>query len=149
MPKICRQHAKHPYFALKIDTMKAYDRVEWGYLHEYLGKLGFSQDWITTVMRCVTNVRYAIRVNGELTSLVVDSRGIRQGEPISSYHFLLCTEGLSSLVFFKRRTWGCYKEFVMVVLAHLFHIYLHGVIQGMFRRSRIPCLCIFRGLDTK
>lgn len=98
---IRKQRSKRPFFALKIDMMKAYDRVEWGYLHDCLCKLGFSTDWVNTVMRCVTNVRYAVRINGELTSPVVPSRGIRQGDPISPYLFLLCTEGLSSLLFQK------------------------------------------------
>jgi hypothetical protein len=104
---IRKQHAKRPYFALKIDMMKAYDRVEWDYLRDCLGKLGFAPDWINTVMRCVTNARYAVRINGELTSPVVPSRGIRQGDPISPYLFLLCTEGLSSLL--------CQKENVGVL----------------------------------
>jgi hypothetical protein len=98
---IRRQSAKRPYFALKIDMMKAYDRVEWDYLHGCLCKLGFSPEWILAVMRCVTHVRYAVRVNGELTMPVVPSRGIRQGDPISPYLFLLCTEGLSNLLFLK------------------------------------------------
>jgi hypothetical protein len=50
------------------------------------------------VMRCVTFVRYVVRVNEELTDPVMPSRGIRQGEPISPYLFLLCTEGLSCLL---------------------------------------------------
>jgi hypothetical protein len=57
---IRRQNAKCPYFALKIDMMKAYDRVEWEYLRGCLCKLGFAPEWINTVMRCVTNVRYAV-----------------------------------------------------------------------------------------
>jgi hypothetical protein len=52
-------------------------------------------------MRCVTNVRYAVQINGELTSPVVPSRGIRQGILLVPISFLLCTEGLSSLLFQK------------------------------------------------
>jgi hypothetical protein len=74
---IRKQKAKRPFFALKIDMMKAYDRVEWDYLHGSLCKLGFAPAWITAVMRCVTHVRYAVHVNEELTLLVVPSRGIR------------------------------------------------------------------------
>jgi hypothetical protein len=95
---IRQQHAKRPYFALKVDMMKAYDRVEWGYLLGCLQKLGFDQNWINTLMRCVTAVRYAVRVIGDLTEPVIPTRGIRQGDPVSPYVFLLCTEGLSCLL---------------------------------------------------
>jgi hypothetical protein len=95
---IRHQNAKRPYFALKVDMMKAYDRVEWNYLSGCLQKLGLDQGWIDTVMRCVTMVRYAVRINGDLTDPVVPTRGIRQGDPISPYLFLLCTEGLSCLL---------------------------------------------------
>jgi hypothetical protein len=52
----------------------------------------------------VTNVSYAARINGDLTSPIVQSRVIFQGDPISPYLFLLCTEGLSSLLFQKENS---------------------------------------------
>jgi hypothetical protein len=84
--------------------MKAYDRVEWSYLHGCLLKLGFDQIWINTVMRCVTMVRYAVKMNGDLTDPVIPTRGIRQGDPISPYLFLMCTEGLSCLLHLKENS---------------------------------------------
>lgn len=95
---IKQQRAKRPFFALKIDMMKAYDRVEWNYLYECLSRMGFAGPWINSVMRCVTSARYAVRVNGDLTEPVVPSRGILQGDPIIMYLFILCTEGLSCLL---------------------------------------------------
>jgi hypothetical protein len=73
---IRQQRSKRPYFALKIDMTKAYDRVEWTYLHGCLRRLGFAPEWINTVMRCVTSGRYAVRVNRQLTNPVIPTRGI-------------------------------------------------------------------------
>lgn len=95
---IKKQHSMKPFFALKVDMMKAYDRVEWSFLHGCLLKLGFADSWIQTVMRCVTSVRNAVKINGQLTNPVTPSRGLRQGDPISPYLFLLCTEGLAGML---------------------------------------------------
>ena len=49
-------------------------------------------------MKCVTSVNYAIKVNGCPMGSITPSRGIFQGDPLSPYLFLLCAEGLSSLI---------------------------------------------------
>jgi hypothetical protein len=84
--------------AIKLDMAKAYDRVEWQYLDTVMAALGFSNRWRDLVIKCVTSVSFSVRVNGQLSPVFKPSRGLRQGDPISPYLFLLCAEGLSCML---------------------------------------------------
>ena len=83
--------------AVKTDMSKAYDRLEWGFIEAVLTNMGFAIKWITWVMRCIDSVFYAFLINGSPQGSVKPSRGIRQGDPLSPYVFILCTEVLSAL----------------------------------------------------
>ena len=84
--------------AIKLDMSKAYDRVEWDYLKAVMLKLGFHSKLIDLIMECVSTVSYSILIGGEPMGRVLPGRGLKQGDPLSSYLFLLCAEGLSSLL---------------------------------------------------
>ncbi|KAH1122865.1 hypothetical protein J1N35_006025 [Gossypium stocksii] len=93
-----KKSGKRGKFALKLDIRKAYDRVEWDFLAGMIKYSGFYEDWIVLIMRCVCSVSYSVNLNGINGEWFSPARGLRQGDPLSPYIFMICAEGFSTLI---------------------------------------------------
>lgn len=83
---------------LKIDISKAYDRLEWAFIRNMMQHFGFNQVWIDRLMHYITSVKYSFIHNGVVFGNVTPERGLQQGDPISPYVYIMCAEGLNSIL---------------------------------------------------
>ena len=89
---------KKPLIFLKLDIAKAFDSVGWGFLLETLSAFGFGRRWRNIVSVILSSASSRILLNGTPGPPFRHMCGIRQGDPLSPYLFLLCSEGLSSML---------------------------------------------------
>jgi len=106
---------------LKIDLSKAYDRINWLYIRMLLTHLGFNYSFISWIMGCITNVSFAVLINGAASPFFNSQRGLRQGCPLSPLLFLLVAEGLSRLIHKARRV-GKVKGIEVAINLYITHL---------------------------
>uniref|UniRef100_A0A803QLK0 Reverse transcriptase domain-containing protein n=1 Tax=Cannabis sativa TaxID=3483 RepID=A0A803QLK0_CANSA len=84
--------------AIKLDMHKAFDRIEWGFLEKVLRCNGFDSQVSGLIMICVSTVSYSVLLNGVPQKKLYPKRGLRQGDPLSPFLFLLCHEAIAKIV---------------------------------------------------
>ncbi len=102
-----------------------------GFLEGMMRRLGFAETWITSIMQCITFVSYSVVVNGVPNGLIYPSRGLRQGDPLSPYLFLLCGERLLALLH-QAQKWGIFMGWRVLEAACRFQIYFLRMIAFCF-----------------
>ncbi|CAL0325278.1 unnamed protein product [Lupinus luteus] len=98
MHHIHKTKAKKDILGFKVDLEKAYDRVNWDFLQKMFFQFGFPVITINLIMWCVRSGKVSLLWNGSRLEAFNPSRGLRQGDPMSSYLFVLCMEKLALLI---------------------------------------------------
>jgi exonuclease III len=97
------KRGKGGFMFLKIDMEKAFDKMEWKLILSIMQSLGFHSTWLQWIESCISSSSFSILLNGSPFGLFSPKRGLKQGDPLSPFLFILGTEVLSRLLLKEER----------------------------------------------
>ncbi|GKD03186.1 RNA-directed DNA polymerase, eukaryota [Tanacetum coccineum] len=114
---------KNQSLIFKVDFEKAYDSVRWDFLDDVLKKFGFGDKWCNWIQSCLRSSRGSIIINGSPTEEFQFHKGLKQGDPLSPFLFILIMESLH-LSFQRVVDAGMFKGITLsssLILSHMFY----------------------------
>ena len=91
----CKEILDKDVAIILLDFKKAFDSVEWYFIHATLRKLNFGENFVRWVKILYNNPSFSIKNNGWISKEIKMTRGIRQGCPVSALLFILVVEILA------------------------------------------------------
>lgn len=108
-----------------LEVEKAFNKPNWNFLIHMLRQKGFKDKWINWIYGCMSTICYSIIINGKQRGYIQATRGIRQGDPLSPFLFVIAMDYLSNLME-DARSKGIIKGYVsrnnLVQISHLLFV---------------------------
>lgn len=137
----------------KVDFEKAYDSVSWGFLDFMMRKMGFNEIWRKWIKECISTANVSILANGSPSKDFCVGRGLRQGDQLSPFLFLIVAKGLNTL-FREVNGLGLFEGYKVgsLKISHLQFaddtLIIGENVQKIFGQLKQSCCCLSVSLCT-
>nr|GEU67212.1 RNA-directed DNA polymerase, eukaryota, reverse transcriptase zinc-binding domain protein [Tanacetum cinerariifolium] len=136
----CKKKKKQAMI-FKVDFEKAYDSVRWDFVDDILKKFGFGEKWCKWIQSCLRSSRGSVIVNGSHTKEFQFHKGLKQGDPLFPFLFILVMESLH--VSFQRVVGAClFKGIKVASSLHISHLFYadDAIFMGQWNQSNIDTI---------
>ncbi|GJR85158.1 RNA-directed DNA polymerase, eukaryota, reverse transcriptase zinc-binding domain protein [Tanacetum coccineum] len=136
----CKKKKKQAMI-FKVDFEKAYDSVRWDFLDDILKKFEFGEKWCNWIQSCLRSSRGSVIVNGSPTKEFQFYKGLKQGDPLSPFLFILVMESLH--VSFQRVVdAGLFKGIVLSPSLNILHLFYadDAIFMGQWSQTNIDTI---------